>query len=482
MSTETRPTRPFRHPGRPALVLLLPAVLCLALHPVSGQSEQPAAEGEEARPGEQPVAPVVADDPLAGDGLDERGYLALSLTTGAAWDSGFLVAGEELEDTVYVLSPSLLLHRPGRRAELTVAYEPELETFQRRSDLDAVHHAAGAVFQYDASRRSRLLAGGSLLEGEDPGRHLGLGGLLIALPRGPYEQYRLWAGAEHRWQQGSLLLQAARTETRIEPALGLLAPGLDQSEDTFTLTAGRTIGPRTDLTASYSYTDPRYTNVPADGAEPDEEAVVPLSDPVQTFLLGFGLRPGSRLTYHLSGGLLHERDELFYLAAAEVLRSGDGFSFRLRYDRSLLSLSPAAAGGGTAPQGPATGTALADTTTQALTFSFVARPTSRLRWEQLLWGATTSLPGDETLDSFAVTSRLVLETTHRLGLFAQADYFDQSGSALAGVPFSRQRYTLGLILGLAGPERAWGIRGTPAHLDRVLPYRRGGSLPDRRDG
>ncbi|HSL82828.1 MAG TPA: hypothetical protein VLF66_08630, partial [Thermoanaerobaculia bacterium] len=124
-----------------------------------------------------------------------------------------------------------------------------------------------------------------------------------------------------------------------------------------------------------------------------------------------------------------------------------------------------------APGTPVTPTAsLRDTVTQAVTVSFLARPLDRLRWEQLLWGARTDLPGDETLDTLTVSSRLVYEVTRRVGTFVQADYLDQQGSDLLGEPVSRTFVSAGLIVGLTGPRRAWGIREEPDALRRVLPY------------
>jgi hypothetical protein len=196
-----------------------------------------------------------------------------------------------------------------------------------------------------------------------------------------------------------------------------------------------------------------------------------LSEPLQTASLGLGYRPTSRVSLLVTGGVLEDQGDLSYLGAAEVLRSGEELSFRIRYDRSLLSLGPSAAPGGAAPGTPVTPTAsLRDTVTQAVTLSFLARPAQRLRWEQLLWAARTDLPDDETLDSVTASSRLVYEVTRRLGAFVQGDYLEQKGSDLLGEPVSRTFISVGLIVGLTGPRRAWGIREEPMALRRVLPY------------
>ena len=477
--------------GREGLALLV-AFLLLVGAPAPAQTP---VERPEEPPQEPSSLDEAAEDPFADEAPgdeDLASYFATTLTLGSARDDGFRAGGEELEDTVHLLRPSLLaLHRPSARTELLLAYEPELQFFDRHSELDAVDHRAGLLYRHDVTRRSSILGGGSFLDGEDPGRHLG--GLMVVLPRAPYQQWRAYAGWEYRWQRTGLLVHLAHTSTEMEPTAGILAGGLDETETAATVTLSRDLSPRTDLSVSYGWLDPTYEQVeladvpPADPDDPaaPEDPTDPngpadpadpidldrLSEPIQTASIGLGFRPTARVSLLVTGGVLEDQGDLSYLGAAEVLRSGDDLSFRIRYDRSLLSLGPSAAPGGAAPGTPVTPTAsLRDTVTQAVTLSFLARPLDRLRWEQLLWGARTDLPGDETLDSLTASSRLVYEVTRRVGTFLQADYLDQQGSELLGEPVSRTFISVGLIVGITGPRRAWGIREEPEALRRVLPY------------
>jgi hypothetical protein len=478
----------------------LGALLLAAAIPVCApaQSQDPSRDQEppvagEGEPGTVPgtVAPLGLPGDAPADAGD-RSYLATSLTVGAGRDDGLVADGAEIDDTVYTVSPSLLLlHRPSERTELALAYEPEVETFETHSELDAVEHVAGALWRFDASRRTRLIAGGSLLDGEDPGRLLG--GQLLDLPRSPFQQWRAYAGWEHRWQMASVLLNVSRTSTRIDPTTGALGTGLDQTEDLASLTFDRTLGPRTGLTLSYSYLDPEIATppplaVPGEPGEPgddpledpledpfDDPFLEPISDPVQTALVGLTFRPAVRLAFHVAGGALYEQGEdASFLGTAEMLRQGDAVSFRLRYDRSLLSFGPAETGGSPALPAPPTA-AVRDTVSDTVTLDFAVSPGSRrVRFEQMVWGARTTLSGDdETLDSVALRSRLVVRTVRRLGLFAQYDYFDQNGSRLFGERFSRSRYSVGLIVGISGPPGAWGVRTAPETPAGLLPYRRG---------
>jgi len=479
--------------GRGGLALLV-ALLLLVGAPAPAQTP---VELPEEPPAEPTLGDTAQGEDLFGD-EDLGSYFASTLTLGTARDEGFRAGGEELEDTVHLLRPSLLaLHRPSARTELLLAYEPELQYFDRHSELDAVDHRAGLLYRHDVTRRSSILAGGSFLDGEDPGRHLG--GLMVVLPRAPYRQWRAYTGWEYRWQRTGLLVHFAHTSTEIEPTSGILAGGLDETEATATVTLSRDLSPRTDLTVSYGWLDPTYHRLelaevpPADPTDPSDPAApadpdLPadpggpadpadpidldrLSEPLQTASVGLGFRPTSRVALLVTGGVLEDQGDLTYLGAAEVLRSGKDLSFRIRYDRSLLSLGPSAAPGASAPGTPVTPTAsLRNSVSQAVTVSFLARPLDRLRWEQLLWAARTDLPGDETLDSVTVSSRLVYEVTRRVGTFVQADYLDQQGSALLGEPVSRTFVSVGLVLGLTGPRRAWGLREEPDALRRVLPY------------
>ena len=471
MSTD--PRRPI---GRQGLPLVLVLLLVTSPAPAQAPLEPPPAPEEGVPP--SAGSPLEPEEGTLEEGAEEASYFSSSLTLAAGRDSGFLAGDgeEELEDTVTVLRPSLLLlHRPSGRTELTLGYEPELQSFADHSELDAVDHAAGALLTHETTRRSRLLAGASLLDGEDPGRHLS--GLLLVLPRVPYRQSRVYTGFEYRWPLTYALLHLGWTATEIAPGPGVFAGGLDQTEGSATLTVGRTLGPRTDLSASYSCIDPTYSTlvVVDDGAAPGDgfpQQLARLDEPIQTASLALGYEATPRLGFHLTGGVLEERGDLTYLAAAEVVRSGDAFAFRLRYDRSLLSLTPSAGPAGAVPAQPLPPTAaVRDSVTQSLTAGFVARPAERLRWEQELWGARTDLPGGETLDSLAASSRLVLEAMPRVGTFLEVRYLEQRGSELVGEPFSRTYLSLGVILGLTGPRRSWGVREAPDRLHRVLPNR-----------
>lgn len=434
-----------------------------------GSPERPDDEEDEEEPGE-PGDAGPFDDPEVGvfaAPFGERSFFSSSLTASTGRDQGFRAGGEELDDTVHRVTPRLLWRlRPSARSELTVGYAPEAEFFENHSDLDAVHHIAGARFRHELTRRSTFTAGASLLDGEDPSRHLG-GAVLLVLPRVPYQRTRFRAGLEHRLRLTSLFVDVARTESEIESAPGrLLADGLDRAESSVTVGLRRPVTPRLGLTGSYSYvdsSDSRVAGVPGDLAPEGTDAI-------QTAVLGLDYRVSPQLDLHLSGGALEDDGEVSYIGRAGIRRTGRRFAFRLDYDRSLLSFGttdPAAgADGGTAAPTATVGDSLSQTVTGAVLVRFAGR----LRWEQLVRGTRSSLPDEEDLETLGASSRLVVELTRRIGAFAQVDYLDQQGSAALGEAFSRVDFAAGLILGLTGPRGSWGVARPQRELEAVLPY------------
>jgi hypothetical protein len=66
----------------------------------------------------------------------------------------------------------------------------------------------------------------------------------------------------------------------------------------------------------------------------------------------------------------------------------------------------------------------------------------------------------------------VVELVRRLGLFGQYDWFEQSGGRLPVEDISRSRVSVGLIIGVTGQPKTWGVRQDSLLLGRVLPSTR----------
>jgi hypothetical protein len=524
-----RAADPIRRARRSAALAALAALLAGAAVAQSPQAE-PDREEAATQPADRPLGQVQPPLEEPGDGAgvepgepdprqpwrrrddlgpaEGRGGLTFSLQLGAARDTGLRARGGlepdpgidadgepgspladrgEHEDSLYVIVPSLLLHRrPSRRTEVVLAYQPEIERFEERDDLDATHHAAGVRLEHLASRRSRLVFGGSLLDGEDPSRHLG--GQLLVLPRTPYSQSRIYAGFEHQWTSTGLLFYVGRTATEIEPtdlelAGPLLGTGIDESEYTATLTLDRTLGERSGFVASYSYVVPDWSSPapgedpldpvdPLDPADPFDEALLPAAfdDPVHTATVGFTHRFAERVRFHVAGGV-HYAEEATYLGSIGLAREGEAFSLGLRYERSLLAVgafSSVGIGSPGFPTGP--GASLRDAVSESLTATFAVRPIDRLRLEQHLWAARADLLPGDPLETLSSMSRLQIETVRRLGVFGQYEWFEQSGAPLLLDELSRSRFSAGLVIGLAGRPDTWGVRQDSTLLERVLPF------------
>lgn len=440
---------------------------------------------------DEPEGRIDDDDPFAAAGAREqleggdRLVLSTSLELGAAHDTGVETdGGEEIGETAYRALPTvLLLGRPSGRTEISIGYQPEIERFEERSELDAVHHAAGGLYRYTPSERSLFQAGVSWLDGEDPSRHLD--GLVLLLPRTPYRQGRAHLDLERRWQRTAVRFHVARTDTLIEPAGDLLPVGVDQTDDVAALGLEWAASRRTTLTANYSYVDSNQDeDLFDDGAA--GELPPPVTEPVQVLLLGFNREMSRRVVLDLAAGWLHQDrseaeraaglDEGSWIASGEIRRLGDALSLRLRYDHSLLSLGPAA-GSGPVTGAPGTGSpvptgALRDSIAHTVTFSFELQPARWLRWQQRLWGTRTELDGGDELDALAATTRLVFPVADRFGLYGRFDWFDQNGFDFAGTgaagDLSRTRVSAGVIVGVGGPPSTWGLRQEPTLLLRTL--------------
>ena len=456
MSTDARPV------SRGGIVLLASVMVAAAL--VAQPIEEPETPYD---PPSSPTEPTDAEEPV--EGLETASYVSSSLTLGPAWDSGLRSREQHADDLAYLASPALLMvQRPSPRTELTLAYEPELYYYPDREGFDGVDHVGGALLRHATSRRSEVVVGGSYLDGEDPGRHLG--GDLLVMPRAPYRQWRAWTGFSHRWSRNFLLLNLGRTSTRVESELEALAS--DQTDDSATLTLGRDLTPRTHLSASYSVLDPHF-DTPVSAEDTTADPLPRFQEPVHTFTLGLGVKAAPLIGFFVDAGVLQQAGESDVIGGLEVVRTGESLAVRLRYDRAPLSLGPSLSADGAVPTQPlAPSAGLRNAVSDTISLGLRARPARRLRWDQSLWASRTDLPGADALESWAVTSRFVYQVTERVGPFVEVQLLDQDAPELLGGSASRERVFVGLVLGLTGPAGTWGIREEPRVLRTVLPDRR----------
>lgn len=423
-----------------------------------------------ATPGVADAVDAVDAGQVEGTDVD-RGFFAAIAEAGAGTDDAIRVGEDELEDTLYLLRASLLwFQRPSERSEISVAYEPEVERFADHDELDAVTHAAGLLVEYAVDRHSRLSVGGSYLDGEDPGRHLG--GFLLVLPRSPFSQRRAYAGFERRFRHGGLQVRLGRTETRIEPVPigpeGTPAFGLDQTDDSILVGGDRDLGARTALIASYSYLRPSDDGTVSG---PDGLPIAPQVEPLHAVTVGLRFDPRPELVLHVAAGALDDGERTDWVGSAGIERRGERSTVRFAYDRSASALG---VGGPTTTgaDGPAPGTALVrDALTDTASLGFTVHFVERFEWEQLLWAARTRIAGGEPIESLAASARLVTQIAEHLGVYAAAEYLEQRGETSS--PLDRLRWTAGLRIGFGGPPDEPGVLRPSPRLARVLPQGRG---------
>lgn len=466
MSTRRSPSRRGRRSlGALALALLL--FVRSDAQEVPGTDEPGVDGAEPADSGAQETLAPESPEVESGEPGEPTSYVATILALGGGRDSGFLVGEDTTADTLYVARPTFILeHRPSRRFELTVGYDPEIERFAEQSELSAVHHAAAARLRFDPTRRSQIFALASYLHGEDPSRYLS--DLAIVMPRGPFTQTQAFTGHEQRWERSALTVQIGYAATVIEPGTGIFANGIDQSEAVAGIDFTQQLTDHLEGSASYSYSRPEDRT--SRESSLGEDTAVRGPDALQSALLGLRAQASSKLSLGISAGVFRG-DESAFLGAAEIGRTGERFAISLRYDHGPLSFGSyeVQGGGSHAVGGGAPTGSVEDSVSQALSLAFSAKLGQRLRWEQLAWASHATLAQEEELDSFAAASRLVFDVAHRFGLYLQADHLEQRGPLPVEGDYARTRVSLGLVIGISGPPSAWGIRREPEVLDGLFP-------------
>jgi hypothetical protein len=241
------------------------------------------------------------------------------------------------------------------------------------------------------------------------------------------------------------------------------------------LTYDVALGARNALSASYSYVRPQSgVIVRVDPLDPEGPPRLEEREPYHAATLGLIHRRGATLAFEISAGVAGDSDESTGIGAVEVRRTGDVYTVRVRYDRTLAALGSDPAGART-PTPVETGLpdrVASDSVTQGLRLGVEVSLTDRWQLEQSVWLARTDLEAGDELETLALSGRLVFRLASRVGLFGEVDYFDQGG--LAG-PFvsSRLRYGVGLVFSVAGPGGERGLLAQRESALRVLPNRGG---------
>jgi hypothetical protein len=470
------------------------ALAAAALFAAAGWAQEaapqppPAGEPPAAEEPDAPPPPGIPGETLAVEAEEEeaeaRSFVSLELATGAGTDDGIVVGGAELEDDFYLARATLLVHRqPSLRTELTFAYEPEAEFHDLHPELDVIDHAVGALLAHRPSRRSRVLVGGSFLDGEDPGLHLG--GSILLLPRTPYRQARLYTGYEHRWKETAALFHLSATRTELDAVPGLIAE-LEQNEYAAVATVEHRLSEFVDVAASYSYLHPDVDSpapLPLPPAGEDGEGEAPLapalateSEPLHMLATTLGLRPRPGFGLHLTAGAVAFEEEVDYLAGVAIDAGNEVFRVRLGYDRAPARLGPAGELGGGETVGDPAGPALPsvvvrDAISDTATISWALEPSPRFRWLAGASASRTELLEAESLETVSATTRLVVGLFDRVGIFGELDYITERTEG-PDADSDRLRYAAGLLFTVGELPAIRGLGRDREHLARVLPYRR----------
>jgi hypothetical protein len=401
----------------------------------------------------------------------QRHGLLYSISTAALHDDGFVLKGEAVKGAAFLARGAVLLDgRPSARSSYVVAYEPEVEVFnQQQSNLNAFNQAGGALYDLQISRRSHFTAGGSFIKAEDPTRYLG--GALLFVPDGEYQQGRVYTGIDHHWEHSAIALRVEGTATEIASWPDFAATDLRDRELAASLTLEHGFGDQTTLSLSYSYLRPELTGV-LDG--PERELI--FDEPLQSALLTLTRRIGQHWSVGLSGGALRQRSveitpvdsrELHPIAALELTGRGQRFAIQARLERAPLSIgfnpatTPSLSARALIPAAILPGRYVNSASAELVTLL-----PRGFRYRQGLWGARADVKDGGTITSWGASSRVVKAATDRLGVFGELEYYRQSG-------FDRKRILVGLEFGLLGPREAISLDRDTDPRRRALPETRG---------
>jgi hypothetical protein len=434
--------------------------------------ETPAPVGEE--PVEKGVdeptlaPPQPAEESETATGLPVRHGLLYSVAAAGLHDDGFSLKGETVRGNAYLVRGSLLYDgRPSGRSSFVLAYEPEAEFFgSGQSHLDAVNHAAGVYYDVEISRRSHFLVGGSYLKADDPTRYLG--GALLFLPEGGYQQSRAYLDLDHHWERTAVSLHVEGSSTDVQSWPDFQATDLRDRESGATLTLEHNFGVRSALSLSGSYLQPDLTGV-LDG--PARQTLY--DQPLQTVIATFTQHFGAHWSFAASGGGLRQRPSdadrasQHPIYSLEVVGHGAKVALEMRWERAPLSIgfNPATTPGlETRALIPAA--VLPGHLVQAGGLDVVFLLPADWHVRQGVWLAHADTRDGGVLESWGASSRLVKTFSERVSLFGEAELYHQGA-------FDRKRFLVGLEFGLLGPREAVTLDRDVDPRRRALPETRG---------
>ncbi len=376
------------------------------------------------------LTPALAQDRLSGF------FWTSPVELSEVYDSGFVSEAHRYNDYDTILAgPTLAWLRTTHRTEFSIDYQPEFEMFARYGNLDSWNHSSTMRFTHRLDARWSLVAGNSLIVSSDPTR--ALGNSLVLLPRGRYVQDSLYLGTAYRLNGATKLTfrydGAVNTMQLPAPITG----ELDHAANAASVTLDRSLTSTQGLSATYSFLHFTPFNEQISGAPTNVQIVN------GTYTWNVGEYTVLRAAGGYVGG---PQNAVTWGLTAERsfgrLWTAAGYQ---RYVGFFGGLNPA-----TGPQ--AADVAFAEGIAPSSVYQVISFRAKGHVWGNF-WMEAAAQRATDTGNDFARginskigTLRVDYKLTHRVSIFARADYYGQNINRFIDSPFSERRFSLGVAV------------------------------------
>ncbi len=370
------------------------------------------------------------------------------LAFSAGRESQTIVGQGNLEDTVYLVSPSLFgLRKFTPRTQISLYYQPEFEFFGSHRELNSWNHSARFYLEKKITPRLSYDLGDSFLTTRDPSRQLGNSFLL--LPRTRYRENSFYANFTYS------LDPATQWSFRFDHTVTLFGlPSefrrgyLDQMGYAWSTSLAHRFTPNRRLTVRYAFLRLNVLdaqNLPLDLASGGSNTHFLTAGYSHTFNPDF--------MFTVTTGIIRATD-LSYTLSGVVERRLGPLWLDAGYSRSIAFYGSPALQAAPALDPRFANGLLASNLYQMGSAGIRARPSRRLELELRATGARNSARLTEfDSHSFLGHGRLAYRLSQRLVLFTTAEIYTQTLNELPGIPSRRTRFFGGLEVGLFPSSR-----------------------------
>lgn len=375
---------------------------------------------------------------------DTRGFKLYSARVTGGFDTGIdteVEGGDVVDESTLAIVPAALAYRnPAPRSTFEFIYEPEVEIFRHRSDLNDVNHAGAVAYERRVTPTLDFRTGGTVLRTHDRSRQSS--GLAVT-DRGLYFEGRGYLTFDYRFSRETRLrVDLTSWASRTEVAENVSTSGLvDEWSNSVGVGLARRFGRAHELSVDYTRLGTSVVNG-EDLTNPEfvpSEAQDMINGGWQVTLLS-GLRFGGSLGV-IRNPAPQAEDEYTYAILGYAEKNWNTLTVGGSYRRSLSGLfrvdptdSPDAF------RDPLLNGGVAD----AIRFAMGGEIGRRVSIQQEVTLSRTDVPAaDDRIESLFAGLSFGVALNDRIEPVLNILYWDQS-SSVPTLDFSRTRITAGL--------------------------------------